>query len=174
MLDNYYQPWQLQLELNLTQQLARWGHCLLLDCHSFPHEAFAHEDDQGKTRPDICLGSCDNTPEWLLHSCRELFRRRGYTVEMNFPYRGCLVPAPYQHDPRVAAIMIEINRGLYLKPASQSVYRLGNVPVKLGSFDRLRTDIWAIMLQLAQEAECRGVPMGRASWATMGTEEPLC
>ena len=155
LLDNYYRPWHLNLELNVEQQLARWGHCLLLDCHSFPDEPFAHEDDHGWPRPDICLGGCGNTSQWLLDSCRDLFLKRGYTVGLDFPYSGCLVPEPHQGDVRVPAIMVEINRRLYLKPANRDVYRLGNVPIKLGRFDKVKSDIWSIVMLLAQEAECR-------------------
>ena len=155
LLEHYYRPWHLQLELNIEQQLARWGHCLLLDCHSFPDEPFGHEDDAGRPRPDICLGLCGNTPQWLFDSCLELFLQRGYSIGVNFPYAGCLVPERFQGDVRVPAIMIEINRRLYLKPTSRDAYQLGNVPIKLGSFEKLRNDIWSIMLALAQEAECR-------------------
>ncbi len=163
LLDNYYRPWHLQLELNVVQQLARWGHCLLLDCHSFPDEPFAHEADHGQARPDICLGLCGNTTQWLRESCLQLFQQRGYSVSVDFPYSGCLVPGKLQGDLRVPAIMIEINRRLYLKPANRECYRLGNVPVRLGSFDRLRNDIWSIILHLAQEAECRGAVRGKAT-----------
>ena len=163
LLDNYYRPWHLQLELNVVQQLARWGHCLLLDCHSFPDEPFAHEEDHGQFRPDICLGSCENTPGWLLDSCRGLFLQRGYSVAVDFPYSGCLVPARCHRDPRVPALMIEINRRLYLKPASREAYRLGNVPIRLGSFDRLRNDIWSVILSLAQETECRRAVQGKVT-----------
>jgi hypothetical protein len=74
---------------------------------------------------------------------------------MNFPYAGCLVPRRFQSDSRVPAIMIEINRRLYLKPAGRDAYRPGNAPIRLCSFDALRNDIWSIMLSLAQAAECR-------------------
>lgn len=153
LLDDYYRPWHLQLENNIEQQLAHWGHCLLLDCHSFPDEPFGHEDDDGRPRPDICLGTGGNTPQWLLASCVSLFQQRGYTVEVDFPYSGCLVPGRFQRDSRVPAIMLEVNRRLYLKPASRDVYRLGNVPLKLASFEGLRNDIWSIMLSLAQHAQ---------------------
>ena len=155
LLDNYYRPWHLQLELNVVQQLARWGYCLLLDCHSFPDEPFAHEEDHGRARPDICLGVSGNTPRWLLDCCLELFRQRGYSVGVDFPYSGCLVPERFHGDLRVPAIMIEVNRRLYLKPASRDVYRLGNVPLKLGSFEGFRNDIWSIMLSLAQHVQVR-------------------
>ena len=155
LLDHYYRPWHLSLELNVEQQLAQWGHCLLLDCHSFPDEPFAHEDDHGWPRPDICLGGCGNTPQWLLDSCMNLFLKRGYTVGLDFPYSGCVVPEPYQDDTRVPAIMIEINRRLYLKPAARDVYRLGNVPIRLPRFDALKNDIWSAMLSLSAVTACR-------------------
>ena len=156
LLDSYYRPWHLQLKLNIEQQLAHWGHSLLLDCHSFPDKPFGHEDDGGMPRPDICVGSSShNTPLWLLERCMEQFRNRGYSVSIDFPYAGCLVPNRFLGDPRVPAIMLEINRGLYLKPASRDVYRLGNVPLKLARFDMIRNDIWSIVLSLAHEMACR-------------------
>lgn len=155
LLENYYRPWHLQFELNIEQQLSRWGHCLLLDCHSFPDEPFAHEDDGGWSRPDICLGLCDNTPQWLVDSCLDLFRQRGYSVGVNFPYAGCLVPERFQDDAGVPAIMLEINRRLYLKPVTRECYRSGNVPTKLGRFDKVKSDIWSVVINLAREADCR-------------------
>ena len=162
LLENYYRPWHHQLSLSIEQQIARWGHCLLLDCHSFPDTPFAHEDDQGSLRPDICLGVCGNTPQWLLDNCISLFKQRGYSVEVNFPYSGCLVPGRFHRDKRVPAIMIEINRRLYLQPFSRDVYRLGNVPLKLAKFELVRNDIWSIVLSLAQMLTCRGVNSGAA------------
>ena len=145
----------MQLATNIEQQLARWGHCLLLDCHSFPDEPFAFEDDQGLPRPDICLGICRNTPRWLLDACMELFLQRGDSVGTDFPYSGCLVPQRFQGNPHVPAMMIEVNRRLYLKPAAREAYRLGNTPIKLGSFDSLKVDIWSVVLSLVQVIACR-------------------
>ena len=155
LLENHYRPWHLQLELNIEQQVSRWGHCLLLDCHSFPDEPFSHENDCGQPRPDICLGLCGNTPQWLLDSCLDLFRQRGYSVGVDFPYAGCLVPQRFQGNARVPAIMIEINRRLYLRPAVRECYRLGNVPIKLVRFDQVKSDIWSVAINLAREADCR-------------------
>lgn len=169
LLDNWYRPWHLQLQLNIEQQIARWGHCLLLDCHSFPDEPFAHEFDPGIRRPDICLGVCDNTPQWLLDSCKNLFLRLGYSVSVDFPYAGCLVPRRFQGNVRVASIMIEVNRRLYLKPSTRDAYRLGNMPIKSANFARVKADLWSVVLNLASNmthrtpCSSRPIPKGIAS-----------
>ena len=107
-------------------------------------------------RPDICLGfSASNTPEWLLRSCEQQFLQRGYSVAVDFPYSGCLVPERYAGDSRLPAIMLEINPGLYLKPAVREAYRYSNLAVRLQEFARLKNDIWAVMLGLTKELVCR-------------------
>ncbi len=43
------------------------------------------------------------------------FEGNGLTVGINYPYSGTLVPSPYyKRDRRVSAVMIEINRKLYM------------------------------------------------------------
>ena len=150
LLDQYYRPWHLQLAQNIEQQKARWGYCLLLDCHSFPEEPFPHENDGALSRPDICLGCNENTSPWLLEAAETRFLQRGYSVAVNFPYASCLVPQRFHGDPRVPAIMIEINRGLYLKPAPRDAYRLGNTALVKPEFERVRNDIWGVMLELVR------------------------
>ena len=155
LLDNYYRPWHLHLELGIEQQLERWGHCLLLDCHSFPDEPFGHEEDHGLSRPDICLGiNTLNTPGWLVEACSNHFLSRGYTVDIDSPYVGCLVPNRFQGDARVPAIMIEINRRLYMKSHNRDACKPGSPPSKLPSFDSLKNNIWSAMLSLSAVTAC--------------------
>ena len=160
LLANYYQPWHLKLEMDIQQQLDRWGQCLLLDCHSFPAEPLENQEPYPISPPDICLGIHDvNTPQWLVDSCRRLFLNKGYSVAINLPYAGCLVPDRFGGNKQVPSIMLEINRRLYLKPVCRDAYRLGNVPIKAAKFETLRNDLWTVMLVLAQEAQCRaGAP----------------
>ncbi|MEQ9464400.1 MAG: N-formylglutamate amidohydrolase [Haliea sp.] len=120
-LDHWYRPWHLKLELDVLGSLQRHGACLLLDAHSFPARPLANEDDGGRVRPDICLGTCASTPAWLVDHALDWCARQGFSVAVDFPYAGCLVPTVYAADSRVAAIMVEVNRGLYLEqpdPAS--------------------------------------------------------
>lgn len=155
LLDNYYRPWHQRLESNLEQQIWRWGYCLLLDCHSFPDEPFGHENDNGRTRPDICLGTSTNTPSWLLSGCHSFFLDRGYTVEVNFPYSGCLVPCRFEGNTQAPAIMIEVNRRLYLEPSQPNSTGPDTPPKKSAGFQTIRNDIWAAVLSIAQEASHR-------------------
>ena len=51
----------------------------------------------------------------LLDLARDVFLRHGYSVAVNTPFAGCLVPiGSYQKDKRVQGLMIEVNRGLYM------------------------------------------------------------
>ncbi|MEQ9530820.1 MAG: N-formylglutamate amidohydrolase [Haliea sp.] len=113
-LDHWYRPWHLKLELDVLGSLQRHGACLLVDAHSFPARPLANEIDAGRARPDICLGTGANTPAWLVGHALDWCARQGLSVAVDFPYAGCLVPAVYAADSRVAAIMVEVNRGLYL------------------------------------------------------------
>jgi N-formylglutamate amidohydrolase len=44
------------------------------------------------------------------------FQREGWSVDLNQPFAGALVPGSrYRQDRRVNAVMVEINRRLYLR-----------------------------------------------------------
>jgi N-formylglutamate amidohydrolase len=45
----------------------------------------------------------------------EDFLQDGYTVSLNLPFAGALVPATFfRRDSNLAALMIEVNRALYM------------------------------------------------------------
>jgi N-formylglutamate amidohydrolase len=97
--------------------------CTIFDCHSFNDEPLPFEIDnlreQGieiRPRPDICIGT-DNfhTPKWLEDRFVDYFVTAGYSVRVNDPYGGAIVPLKYyQKRKNVFAIMIEINKRLYM------------------------------------------------------------
>lgn len=93
-----------------------FGACLIVDCHSFSNIPLPYETEQNEIRPDICVGTDGyHTPERLIDFSKEFFNGRGYSVEINTPYAGSVVPIEYfKKDKRVASIMIEINRSLYM------------------------------------------------------------
>ena len=100
----------------LTQEnLNTYGECTIIDCHSFNKKPLGANVEKAKS-PDICIGVDEfHTPLWLQHHLEESFKKLGYTVEINNPYTGCIIPREfYQKDKRVIGVMIEINKRLYL------------------------------------------------------------
>ena len=76
-----------------------------------------YEPDKNPDRPDICIGTDPfHTPEELTQNAEEFFKGKGYSVKINSPYSGTIVPLKHlNRDRRVSSLMIELNRGLYLK-----------------------------------------------------------
>ena len=71
-------------------------------------------------RPDICIGTdAFHTSEATARAFVEAFAANGWSAELNRPFAGALVPASgYRQDARVSAVMVEVNRRLYLHEAS--------------------------------------------------------
>ena len=118
LMQAYYHPHHAQLEEAVTKAVDRYGRCLVIDCHSFPSAALPYEmADPSKARPDICIGTDDfHTSEGLVAAFSTAFQLEGWSVSLNDPFPGALVPASrYRRDRRVEAVMVEVNRRLYLR-----------------------------------------------------------
>lgn len=117
LMRTWYYPHHDRLEAAVADVLDRHGRCLVIDGHSFPAHALPYEQgDSSISRPDICIGSDPyHTPRELERAFVEAFSRDGWRVAVNEPFSGALVPASrYCKDPRVMAVMVEVNRNLYL------------------------------------------------------------
>jgi N-formylglutamate deformylase len=93
--------------------------CIIVDCHSFsdtPFETDLIKLKENEKRPDICIGTDEfHTPEWLIRIFTFLFEKEGFSVQINNPYSGTIVPLEfYKKDVRVKSFMIEINRKLFI------------------------------------------------------------
>jgi N-formylglutamate amidohydrolase len=126
--------------------VCRHGRCLVVDCHSFPSFPLPYELDQSPDRPDICIGTdAFHTPAKLADEVIAGFQLHGYTVALNRPFAGSLVPAKfYRNDANVAALMIEVNRALYMDEQTGA---------KSGRFDETRTAVAQLLERLTQH--CR-------------------
>ena len=113
--ENFYRPHHLKLSQAVENELHLYNKALIIDCHSFSNTPLPHEKSQNIPRPDICIGSDSfHTPKVLIYSAIQHFTECGYTVSLNDPFAGALVPMKfYQQDKRVQGIMIEINRDIY-------------------------------------------------------------
>lgn len=116
LIEKYYIPHHCALSGTVAEILSNSKNALLIDCHSFASWPLPHEIHQDPVRPDICLGTDDyHTPSWLTDLAQRLFLQAGFSVEINRPFAGVLVPSEYfAREPAVCAIMIELNRSLYM------------------------------------------------------------
>ncbi len=121
LLRRYYDPHHAQLTAAVEQKLRLYGRCLIVDSHSFHPTPLPYEPDQEPDRPDFCIGTDPfHTPEWLAALAEDCLRREGFSVSLNRPYGGSLVPLRYYcRDRRVCSIMIEVNRRLYMDGKGQ-------------------------------------------------------
>jgi N-formylglutamate amidohydrolase len=118
LMQAYYRPHHAMLEAAVAAAIDRHGRCLVIDCHSFPRTRLPYEmADSSKARPDICIGTDDfHTSDELAQAFSAAFGNAGWRLSLNYPFAGALVPASsYRRDARVGAVMVEVNRGLYLR-----------------------------------------------------------
>ena len=110
-------PYHQALTGLLAATQARFGACLLVDCHSMPAYGAAAS---GRSGPDIVLGDAHGTAcapgvtRWI----EQALSGFGYDVRRNDPYAGGYVTRHYGR-PRDGshAIQIEVARGLYMDEA---------------------------------------------------------
>jgi N-formylglutamate amidohydrolase len=106
----FYEAHHKLLEMEIQKRIDK-GFCYLIDAHSFSDIPFNRDQNQKKPRPDICIGTTEkNTPDYLVEHFRNKFQQNGFSVSLNEPYSGSMVPKKFYDDKRFASIMIEINR----------------------------------------------------------------
>lgn len=120
VLTQYYWPHHRRLSKAVALQLKRYGKALIIDGHSFPDVLIEQSLDKRPNRPDFNIGTdAFHTPQELTDLSAQFFESRGYTVGIDWPYSGSIVPNEfYQKEIRVNSIMLEINRKMYLKQGS--------------------------------------------------------
>lgn len=120
LIDKYYRPHHESLTRATQHILGTFGRVLLVDAHSFASRALPYELDQGADRPEICIGTDSfHTPKALEAALVRAFTENHFTVKVNSPFAGALVPMSfYGKDRNVSAAMIEVRRDLYLDESS--------------------------------------------------------
>ena len=116
LIADYYMPHHQRLTEAVDAALAARGRCLIIDGHSFPSRPLPYETDQDPGRPHICLGTDRfHTPDALRQLAEAIFQRDGFTVAIDRPFSGTMVPDKhFGKTANVCSLMIEINRGLYV------------------------------------------------------------
>lgn len=148
LLDRWYRPHHARLRRAVESALRRRGLAFVLDAHSFPAKPHPYENHQEPDRPSICLGTDDfHTPPWLVEEARRLFEAAGWSVAVDRPFAGALVPAPFHGtEPRVLALMVEVNRALYMDEGTGA---------RLEDFDFVAARLQETLLRLLDAVEAR-------------------
>lgn len=116
LISDWYTPHHNALSNKVDMALARFGKCLVVDCHSFPSVPLPYESEQSPDRPEFCIGTnAFHTPAMLSGGLIDAFQQEGFSVRKDFPFDGALVPLKfYEQDKLVSAVMIEVRRDLYM------------------------------------------------------------
>ena len=122
LIDRFYRPHHRRLSKAVEGALEEHGYALVIDCHGSPSQPLPCDLDQAPARPDVCIGTDPlHTPEWLRDAAVSAFEAADsdLSIGLNCPYSGALVPLEaWSQDSRVTAVMIEVNRRLYLDEAT--------------------------------------------------------
>lgn len=117
VIKSYYNRHHNKLDKIVTTALKKYDNCIIIDLHSFSDEMVKKLFNQ-QENPDICIGTDSfYTSQNLIHFTVNHFKKYGFTVEINKPYAGTIVPNKYIHKRKkhLSSIMIEINKRIYLK-----------------------------------------------------------
>jgi N-formylglutamate deformylase len=117
-IDRCWRPYHAAVAQAIASAHARHGFCIHINCHSMPAVAASHATEYpGLAHADIVLGDRDGTTAspMLTSMLADSFRRFGYSVSVNHPYKGVELVRRYS-DPSSGrhSIQLEINRKLYM------------------------------------------------------------
>ncbi len=117
-IDLCWKPYHAAVNAAIDAAHARHGYSIHINCHSMPEVAGSHATDfPGEKHADFVLGNRDHSTssEAVLLFIQEQLGRQGYSVALNYPYKGVELvrrygePAKHRHS-----VQIEINRALYM------------------------------------------------------------
>lgn len=115
ILKEIYDPHHKRLTEAVETALSKYGHCLIIDGHSFNSKMIVKFDNLFSF-PDFDIGTDDyHTPKQLASALSDKVKQLGYKPRFNSPFAGAITPMKYyQKNKNVRSIMIETNRRLYM------------------------------------------------------------
>lgn len=116
-IDQYWHPYHDALQKLLNGAHDQFGHAILIDCHSMPHEAMDGVSSVGTRRPEIVLGDRfgASASRDIVDRVEAAFTSAGLTVTRNAPFAGAYVTQAYgRPSRRQHAIQVEIDRSIYM------------------------------------------------------------
>ena len=136
LLQTWYDRHHQLLEKTVVGIRKACTSCVLIDAHSYPLNRLPTELE-GAARPEICIGVDPDWSRGIEKVVERHFIESGYTVAINQPYGGSMVPDIIRREPQrntawnhsfhdqmapckgFFSIMIEVRRDVYLRQDSQ-------------------------------------------------------
>jgi N-formylglutamate deformylase len=115
LMARHYWPHHRALDQAAEVRLARFDRCVILDAHSYPTGPLPTQLAFGPS-PEIGIGTQPgHTPPALRDLAVDFFRTHGYSVGVDVPFSGAMVPnGCFNREPRLWSVMIEVRRDLYM------------------------------------------------------------
>jgi N-formylglutamate amidohydrolase len=114
----YWRPFHDTLAQLIADIKARFGYCLLIDCHSMP--SYGQGRRSGGRPVDFVLGDLHGSAcaSRVTRSAEAFLSGKGYLVRRNDPYAGGFITRHYGRPAEdVHVLQIEIARALYMNEA---------------------------------------------------------
>ncbi|MBP1848936.1 N-formylglutamate amidohydrolase [Rhizobium halophytocola] len=143
-IETVYKPYHMRLRKLIARTHARFGHGILIDCHSMPGNIRLSGSG---LRPDFIIGDRYGTSASadLSRAAMEFLEDQGFTTVRNKPYAGGFITEHYGRPARgLHALQIEVNRSLYVDEATLEKKR---------DFDELKGAVTTLMQRMAEFAE---------------------
>ena len=149
--DLVYAPYHARLTELIQSRVTRFGGAVLIDLHSLDPQSHAPAE---LPQADVYLGDGmrETNSGWLTEIFEKGFRSAGLAVRRNQPFSGGYITRHYGKMPRVAALHVELRRGLYLDEG-----RPDHFPTDAG-FNAFKTILSDVFTGLVQRIRARGVP----------------
>lgn len=82
----------------VNNHLDMYGKATIIDCHSYPSKPLKSDLDKGPKRPDFIIGTDSfDTNNELIDISVTFFEKAGYTLGIDWPYKGSIVPIEHYH-----------------------------------------------------------------------------
>ncbi len=143
-INGNYRPYHRALRELLDATRRKYGHYVLIDCHSMPSVGGPHDPDAGRRRADFVLGDCyaSACSEAVIRIVEQSLLARGYNVVRNKPFAGGFTTRHYGRPGQgLHALQIEINRALYMDEAAIKPN---------GGIEKMTADMTAVLTDLAR------------------------
>lgn len=139
-IEAIYKPYHACLRRLIAATHARFGICMLIDCHSMPGNIRLSGSN---VKPDFIIGDRYGTSASaeISRAALSFLSEMGFAAVRNKPYAGGFITEHYGRPVRgLHALQIEINRGLYVDEGTLS---------KRPEFDAIAAALSLFMRQMA-------------------------